>query len=112
MPPQFKNMNELVEYLGIVEQRIEALEAENKQLRAITSSKPAVDGNLISKYVTHALPQTNLISPSFYKRAFAVWGHFFVANLIVSIIFTVIYICIVSVFFGSFFGSLIHNIPK
>lgn len=35
MAQQFKNMNELVEYLGILEERIKALEAENGTLPAI-----------------------------------------------------------------------------
>lgn len=33
------------------------------------------------------LPRTNLVSPNFLSRAFAVWGHFFVSNLILSLIF-------------------------
>lgn len=36
------------------------------------------------------LPQTNLISPNFLTRAFAVWGHYFVSNLILGIIFSCI----------------------
>ena len=31
------------------------------------------------------LPNTALISPSFMSRAFAVWGHYFVAQLIIAI---------------------------
>ncbi len=41
-----------------------------------------------------AVPNIKLISPNFLSRAFAVWGHFFVANLLISIavgcIFTII----------------------
>jgi hypothetical protein len=33
------------------------------------------------------LPRTNLVSPNFISRAFAVWGHYFVSNLILSLIF-------------------------
>lgn len=36
------------------------------------------------------LPKTNLLSPNFMTRAFAVWGHYFVSNLILAIIFTCI----------------------
>jgi hypothetical protein len=40
------------------------------------------------------VPNIKLISPNFLSRAFAVWGHFFVANLLISIavgcIFTII----------------------
>jgi len=112
MPPQFKNMNELVEYMGVLEQRVNALEAEDSQLRAIVPTKTGVDGNTITKYVSQALPHTKLISPNFLKRSFTVWGHFFVANLIIGIIVGVIYACLMMTLFGSLFGSLIHNIPK
>ncbi len=36
------------------------------------------------------LPKTNLVSPNFLTRAFAVWGHYFVSNLILAIIFSCI----------------------
>jgi hypothetical protein len=113
VPQQFKSMNELIEYLGTVEQRLQTLEVENRRLKTITPSKTNnVDGNLISKYVSRALPQTNLLSSSFLKRAFAVWGHFFVSNLIIGVIVGIIYACLMIVLFGSLFGSIIQNIPK
>lgn len=31
------------------------------------------------------IPNIKLLSPNFLSRAFAVWGHFFVANLLISI---------------------------
>ena len=108
MPPQFKNMNELIEYLGVIEQRLIALEAENKQLRTLAPSNAGFDGNVISRYISRVLPKTNLFSSSFLKRAFAVWGHFFVANLIIGTTFGVIYFCFVIVVFGSLF----HNVSK
>ena len=43
------------------------------------------------------LPQTNLISPNFLSRAFAVWGHYFVSNLILGIIFSCIAITIIAI---------------
>jgi len=113
MPTQFKSMNELVEYLYTVDQRLQALEIENRQLRAAVPSKASnVDGKLISQYISHALPQTNLLSPSFLKRAFAVWGHFFVSNLIIGIIVGAIYTCLMMVLFGSLFGSFMQGLPR
>jgi hypothetical protein len=106
MPPQFKNMNELIEYLGVIEQRLIVLEAENKQLRILVPPNAGADGNMISKYISRALPKTNLFSSSFLKRAFAVWGHFFVANLIIGTTFGVIYFCFVIVLFGSLFRNI------
>lgn len=101
---QFKNMNELVEYLGTLEERIKTLEAENNSLRAI-QPRNEVDGNVIAKYVARYIPQTDLVNPGFLKRAFAVWGHFFVANLIISFIAFLIYACLMMVMFGSLLGS-------
>ncbi len=105
MAQQFKNMNELVEYLGILEGRIKTLEAENVNLRAIQPKGESVDGNTIAKYVSRYIPQTNLLSPGFLKRAFAVWGHFFVANLIIGTVFGSIYFCVMMVVFGSLLGG-------
>lgn len=109
MPPQFKNMNELTDYLNLLEQRVETLERENKQLQVKPSAPANVDGNMIAGYVRRILPQTNIISGSFFKRAFTVWGHFFVANLIIGISFGILYFCLAMVFFGSVFGNMIHK---
>lgn len=112
MTTQFKNMQELVEYLGVLEQRLDSLEQENRQLRATPPKQSNMDGNMITQYVVRMLPQTNLLHRNFLQRAFAVWGHFFVANLLISISVGVIYFCLMMVLFGSVFGSQIHNIPK
>ena len=108
MAQQFKNMNDLVEYLGTLEERIKTLEAENSTLPAI-QPKSEIDGNMIARVVSRYIPQTGLISPSFLKRSFTVWGHFFVANLIIGTIFGIIYACLMMVMFGSIFGNLIQQ---
>ncbi len=36
------------------------------------------------------LPRTNLVSPNFLTRAFAVWGHYFVSSFILGVIFSCI----------------------
>jgi hypothetical protein len=109
MSPQFRNIDELVAYLGTLENRIQLLEEENKKLLAKPASKAIVDGKTVAKYVSRSLPQSNILSPSFLKRAFAVWGHFFVANLIIGVIVGVAYMCLAMVLFGSVYGSLIQN---
>ncbi|MDX9993068.1 MAG: hypothetical protein RBS68_13600 [Anaerolineales bacterium] len=109
MLPQLRNMDELVAYLGTLENRIQLLEQENKKLLAKPASKAVVEGKTIAKYVYRILPQSNIISPSFLKRAFTVWGHFFVANLIIGIIVGAAYMCLAMVLFGSIFGGLIQN---
>jgi hypothetical protein len=102
MLQQFKSMNELVEYLGRLEGRLQALEQENQQLRLAPppASPASVDERTIAKMVASFLPLTNIVHPSFLKRAFAVWGHFFVANLIISIPFTILYFCLLTMVFS------------
>jgi hypothetical protein len=109
MPELFKSMNELVTYLGNLEERLKYLETENERLQAIASPREIVNEEAIERTVLDYLPTTNLIHPSFLKRAFAVWGHFFVANLIISLFFLILYACLMMVMFGSVFGNLIQN---
>ena len=106
---QFKSMNELVEYLGNLEERVKTLETENTNLRAIQPKTESVNENAIGKAVARMLPQSNLFHPSFWKRSFTVWGHFFVANLIIGTVVGIAYLCLVMVLFGSSFGSLIQQ---
>lgn len=112
MPPQFKNMNDLVTYLGNLEERLRNLETENENLRVLASrqeSQKSLDENDVERVVLEYFPSTNLIDPNFLKRAFAVWGHFFVANLIVGIIVGIAYAALMIVLFGSIFGNLIQS---
>jgi hypothetical protein len=111
MIQSFNNMNELTEYLEKLEARVRSLEQENELMRPAPPARENVDGNAIARFVARSLPQTNLLNGSFFKRAFAVWGHFFVANLIISTIFFLIYACLMMVMFGSVFGSLVQNQP-
>jgi len=67
------------------------------------------DENAIRRLISRILPTTNLFNPNFLKRAFAVWGHFFVANLIIGIIFGITYTCLMMVLFGSMFGNILQN---
>ena len=94
---KFKNMDELVEYLSSVEQRLAALEAENSQLRSMAPARATVDESHVPDYLARALPKTNLFHPSFLKRAFAVWGHFVVANIIVGFGAGLVYLCFLGV---------------
>lgn len=100
MLQQFKNMNELVQYLGALEERVRILEEENQKLRAAPAAAPVganhAEERAIAKMVASFLPLTNIVHPRFLRRAFAVWGHFFVANLIISIPFTALYFCLLT----------------
>lgn len=92
MKKNFKTMNELSDYLESLEQRIDNLENENQKLKKHIAS--------ISK-----LPKTNLISDSFLKRAFATWGHFFTAHLIISIIGGICYLLWIVFIINSMFST-------
>ena len=86
------NMNELVEYLQEVEGRLKSVEEENQRLRALPApaSQPP-DKETIAKMVAFFIPQTNIIHPSFWRRALAVWGHYFVVQLPISILLCIFY---------------------
>jgi hypothetical protein len=104
MLQKFKSLDELVQYLATLEERVQYLEEENHRLRSLPVPAPApqglsttsVDERTIAKMVASFLPLTNIVHPSFLKRAFAIWGHFFVANFIISIPFTILYFCLLT----------------
>jgi hypothetical protein len=66
-------MNELVYYLGRLEERIRFLDEENQRLRALPA--PAhqgasnVDERTIDKYVASSRQLTNIVHPSFLKQS-------------------------------------------
>ncbi len=83
MPPQFNNMSELTNYLAALEERIRTLEGQNASLQRYITD--------LGGDAQKILPKTSLLSPSFIQRAFAVWGHYFVAQLIIGIPIACIY---------------------
>jgi hypothetical protein len=89
--PQFQSMNDLTVYLEAQQQRITALESE---LQALKANPQPPDDNRTRAIVQAALPQTNLLSPSFMTRAFTVWGHYFVSQLIIGLGIGVVYLII------------------
>ncbi len=101
MQPQNYANTDLSTRLSQVEHRLQVLEAENQQLRRAALA-PGGGANRQAL----ALPRTNLVSPTFLKRAFAVWGHFFVANLIITLAIAVIYGCIMIAIVGLLGASL------
>jgi hypothetical protein len=87
MSAQFKNMNELTVYLDAMESRVKALENQNDSLRRYITE--------MGSDAAKMLPKTGLLSPSFIQRAFTVWGHYFVAQLIISIPIVCIYFILI-----------------
>ena len=82
MSPQFKSMNELTSYLDAMENQVKTLASQNDNLRRSISK--------LEEAAPKVLPETGLISHSFFKRAFTVWGHYFVVQLIISLIIGII----------------------
>jgi len=87
-------MNELYAYLESLENRIQKLEGENQALSGPKES--------MAQYIQELggdaqkfLPRTRLVSPNFIQRAFAVWGHYFIAQLIISIPLTCISLIVI-----------------
>jgi hypothetical protein len=68
------------EYVFALEKRLIALEFELKQLEESAASSTRRINDTISR-----IPDSALISPNFLSRAFTVWGHYFVAQLLIAI---------------------------
>ncbi|MBI5841452.1 MAG: hypothetical protein HZB19_15245 [Chloroflexi bacterium] len=97
MAPQFKNMNELTEYLTSLEQQIKTLQEENLELsKRISTTRP---------------PKSNIFSNKFFPRAFAIWGHFMTANIIISSIGIILYFCIIVTVINALTGSTTNPSP-
>jgi hypothetical protein len=79
-------MNELTSYLASLESRIQALESQNSALQKYIGD--------LGGDAQKMLPKTSLLSPNFLQRAFTVWGHYFVAQLIIGVPLFCIYMII------------------
>lgn len=82
-PPQYQQPvppADPMSYVAALEARIRALEAR--------------------------LPNTSVVAPSFMKRAFAIWGHAFVANFVISLIAGIIGFVLSLVFAGGIMSML------
>ena len=84
-PKKFRNMGELTSYLATLEQRVAKLERENARLNdALSKTQRQVLAAPVFR-TRDPLPNTLLLSDSFIMRAFAVWGHYVTAQMIISI---------------------------
>ena len=106
MSPQFNSMNELTSYLEAVENRVKTLEGQNEFLsHALTE---------LGGDAKRTLPKTNLLSKKFFARAFAVWGHYFVAQFLISLVVACIFLVIGLLIPGlaAYFIDLFKGIPS
>ena len=93
-PASFSNMTEMLSYLDNLENRIIALESENRMLKERTDTSSRGDRLMLQEEIGRQLPRTNILSTSFIERAFAVWGHYFVAQLVIGVGMAFIYLII------------------
>lgn len=109
--PPMRNVKDLVTVLGQMYTRMAILEAENAALRADlekTATKRDVV-QMIAKVETLNLPKSGLFSDSFIVRAVSIYGHWFVVNLIVSIIFGFLWFLLFFAFWGEMFANLSNS---
>jgi hypothetical protein len=109
--PPMRNVKDLVTVLGQMHKKIIALEAENTALKAAmekTATKRDVV-QMISKVETLNLPKHGLFSDSFIVRSVSIYGHWFVANLVVSIVFGFLWFLIFFAFWGELFANLANS---
>ena len=60
----------------------ESIDNLNKEIRFLKTKVARLESRLYRPHI----PNTSLLDESFLKRAFAVWGHYVVAQLIIFII--------------------------
>lgn len=103
MPPQFKSMDDLSKYLDELEKRIDTIAPGNEKIETtnivnyLGELEKRIDfleqiNRIAEKNIQ--LPKTNLLDKRFLIRSFAVWGHFIIANLIISAVLGAGYMCI------------------
>ncbi|HQN03947.1 MAG TPA: hypothetical protein PK174_00890 [Anaerolineaceae bacterium] len=99
-PASFSNMTEMLSYLNNLENRIIALESENRILKSRADTFSKGDRLTVQQEIDRYLPRTNILSSSYISRAFAVWGHYFVAQLVIGVGMAFIYLIIAVVILG------------
>lgn len=90
--PTMRNVKDLVNTLARMNKRLVLLEEENARLREEVDSKAAKREVVKMIANTEALnpPKHGLTSDSFIVRAISIYGHWFVVNLVISLILGII----------------------
>ena len=109
MSYQFQSMNDLVDYLNQLERRVNDLEVENTDLRAKLTSIDNRSLDVIA-FVKDHWPKTGMVSASFWVRAITVYGHYFVIQLIISILLFILYLLVLAPIIASTLSSAFPRI--
>jgi hypothetical protein len=91
---QIRDLSELSEYIDNQDKKIAALETKIKEIIVAVNSSNAEVTDIL-KYCDDHIPNTGILSQNFLLRAFSVWGHYFVAQLIIGGIIGISYLIIV-----------------
>ncbi len=81
------------EYIFALEKRIMYLEVEQKRLANENKETKNLARDI--KEVEELIPNSDLLSENFITRAFAVWGHYFIAQLIIALGIGVVYLILI-----------------
>jgi len=97
--PDIKNLTELNDYLRVLETRVAELENEDRMIKTVINE---VNHDLQrTKQPAIPLPSTGLLSHNFFTRAFTVWGHFMIANIIIGFVLWLIYMALFVALLGN-----------
>ena len=91
--PQIKTLNDLNSYLDYLETRLATIEKDNMGMKNMINHVSHTVSRMPVEPID--LPQTNLLSKSFFKRAFTVWGHYFFAQFLIGIFIAIGYAVVV-----------------
>jgi hypothetical protein len=109
--PPMRNVKDLVTVLGQMHKKITALEAENAalkdELKNAATKRDVVQ--MIAKVETLNLPRHGLFSDSFIVRSVSIYGHWFVANLVVSIVFSLLWFLLFFAFWEQLYANLANS---
>ncbi|MCD4752347.1 MAG: hypothetical protein K8R40_04690 [Anaerolineaceae bacterium] len=94
-----RNVKDLVVLLESLQKRIEAIETENRGLKAKLASKitKKETASMISRLDEFRLPKLAIFSDSFLLRALAIYGHWIVISIIFSILFSILTFIVFSI---------------
>ena len=100
---KIQSLNDLNALLDAQEKRIASLEVKIIEMkRSINDVAEENKANTI--FIEEDLPFTGLLSKNFFRRAFTIWGHYFVAQLIIAMVLGFAYLL--------FLVGILNNIVK